>query len=30
MLPFSDVVNAYVDFVPTGRLTGNFLANEKV
>jgi hypothetical protein len=30
MLPFSNVVNPNVDFVPTGRPTGNLLANEKV
>jgi hypothetical protein len=30
MLPFHNVVNAYVDFGAAGRLTGNFFANEKV
>jgi hypothetical protein len=30
MLPFRNVVNAYVDFVLTRRLTGNLLANEEV
>ena len=30
VLPFSDVVNAHVDFVPTGRATGNLLAKEEI
>ena len=30
MLPLGNVVNTNVEFVTTGRPTGNFLANEKV
>ena len=30
MLPFINVVNAHVDFVPTGRVAGDLFADEKV